>query len=113
MLNNDGPTGRPFLITRTDTAGWIDNSAINNTAAGGAVGEKNGPGTITPPVVIALTSAGPFLENVDPGFLPGQADAQLVFGGWAAFDGTTNAPYVFPDGASIRALEQSIFTLGL
>jgi hypothetical protein len=100
---------QPFLITRTGTAGWANNALLNNAARPGV--EVDGPGVIQPTAVIAFSNVGPLIENRFPFFMD-QADQIQFWGGWAAIDGTTNAPYIFPNGASIQQLQQLIFSGG-
>ena len=106
----DGVSGEPFPWTRSGTALWANNSAANNPIATGA--EHDGPGVIQPLVSIVFSTAGPWRLNEFPRFLD-QASPYDYFGGWAAFDGTTNAPFIFPNGKSIEALEQQILSGGL
>lgn len=78
----------PNLIRRTSTASWINNDAINGNALQG------GPGVIPPRVEIYFTDILPFFVNSAPGFFLGEP-----FGGsilWGSFDGTTNAPIIYP-----------------
>ena len=93
------------VATRRTTAGpsaWVDNNALNGQAS------LPGPGVIGPQIVISFSKIGPFLVNQEPSFL----DEYNSFGGffvWGSFDGTTNAPIVYPFGSSIEDLEQQIF----
>jgi len=100
-----GISGAPIMSSRTDTTGWANNSALNSL---GTVGHF-GPGVIQSPIVISFSSIGPFIENRFPGFMD-QANQVGNFGGWAAFDGTTNAPFIFPNGASFRELMDRILS---
>jgi hypothetical protein len=102
------PGGAPVLSGRTVISGWINNSALNDLVVTGL--EQDGPGVITPPVAIIFSNIGPFLQNQNPGFLD-QLNSGF-FGGWAAFDGTTNEPVVFPNGATIMQLEQRLLGSG-
>jgi hypothetical protein len=104
---NDGNSGRPFLTSRSGTGAWPNNSGLQNQG-----GASAGPGVIQPGVVITFNTVGPFLVNIEPGAVPGEEDAINVFGGWAAFDGTTNAPVIFPIGTSIEQLEQNVLNHG-
>jgi hypothetical protein len=62
-----------------------------------------GPGTINPPSGIIFNKVGPVFHNTGPAFLT-QADALLRDPIWASFDGTTNAPIVYPNGTSLTNL---------
>ncbi len=81
-----------------------------------------GPGTINPQTIISLDRVGPLLFNnffeltgtnyfsespgnsggIDNDVVDTLYDLYFV---WGSFDGSTNAPVVYPDGASIDALE--------
>jgi hypothetical protein len=84
-------SGFPFRSARTVTDGWINNDPINgNTALGG-------PGVITVPIQIIFTdvypaffTSVPFVDELDA------ANAGI----WGSFDGTTNAPIVYPQYGS-------------
>ena len=105
-LGTFGNSGLPITYTRTDTTTWANNSAINTPPRAGV--ELDGPGVIQSSVIIAFSNVGPFIQNTFPGFL-NQANSSGIFGGWAAFDGTTNAPFIFPNGASIMQLQQLVY----
>lgn len=87
----------PGIAERTTTAGWIDNSSLNG------VNLIGGPGVITPQVVISFNYQEPVLRNVTPFFItePTIGDSNSrIFGllgpTWASFDGSTNAPVIYP-----------------
>jgi len=76
-----------------------------------------GPGTITAPTVVSFQKAGPvffntpagsltgtpyFTENPGNDILDGFYDLYFVLG---SFDGTTNAPTVYPNGTSLANLQ--------
>jgi hypothetical protein len=68
-----------------------------------------GPGTIEPPTVITFNKVGPFYYNfrLDPlRFLDEATQFPLLI--WGSFDGTTNPPVVYPNGASILNLENQV-----
>jgi hypothetical protein len=66
-----------------------------------------GPGTIDPGNTLTFNKSGPVYDNVGPNFLNGP---NYGFGfTYASFDGTTNAPVVYPNGTSIAALENEVF----
>lgn len=95
------PQGLPIFSARTLT--FTDNSALNGNAG---TGELAGPGTINPGSVITLSKLGQSLFNVGGG---GEIDA-LQVGWWGSYDGTTNAPVVYPVGTSIEEIEQLVST---
>jgi len=65
-----------------------------------------GPGTIGPSTAIIFNKVGPAFFNVGPFFV----DEPANFPGfvWGSFDGTTNAPIVYPIGTSIMNLENEL-----
>ena len=87
----------PGMATRTGTANWINNEALNGVAP------RGGPGVIAPPVVITFNNAPRLLINATPFFVtePFLTDTNSRLDGligplWATFDGTTNAPVIYP-----------------
>ena len=93
--------GIPYR-TRRSTPNWVNNDALNGQAA------LAGPGVIQPQAVITFNKVGPHLFNYGPpqNFLDESSGRSGFL--WGFFDGTTNAPVVFPDGASIQELEQQV-----
>lgn len=70
--------------------------------------DGNGPGNIEPQTLLVFgKGGGPIFQNTG-GFFQGEFNA-LVFPIWATFDGTTNAPIVYPDSASLADLENAVF----
>ena len=63
-----------------------------------------GPGTIEPSTTVTFDKVGPVLENLSPATLT-EASAGLDNFIWGSFDGSTNAPIVYPNGTSIATLE--------
>jgi hypothetical protein len=86
-------------------APWSNNGTLNSLT------DTTGPGVINPSFIITFSNIGPVLQNQFPGFLQ-QENAAIFFGGWGAIDGTTNVPYLFPQGASIQQLEQIVLNPG-
>lgn len=85
---------------RTGTAGWINNDALTPE------GILGGPGIISPPITISYNMLFPLFFNSSPGFLTEpQAGGVLGLGGsftWASFDGSTNAPIIYPQYLNFR-----------
>ncbi len=80
----------PVSIVRTGTTNWINNAAINSFIGGAGL---YGPGVIGPPVFITLSDMVPYFSNSEPGETDAQAFTSFV---WGSFDGTTQAPKVYP-----------------
>jgi hypothetical protein len=75
----------------------------------------NGPGTIIPSTAFTFDKVGPIYLNQFTGFFLGgtfgfiSAETnQFQILVWGSFDGTTNAPVVYPNGTSITNLENSV-----
>jgi len=82
---------------RTGTGTWLNNGAING------VFDLGGPGVITPQVVLTFNEQLPYFQNQTPFFVtePVITDPNARFFGllgptWASFDGSTNAPIIYP-----------------
>jgi hypothetical protein len=92
-----GPSGNNFVGTVFRTQ-LIYNQTANNANAG--------PGTIESPSVLTFDKVGPFFRNQTAltlsaaGFISDQSTA-IAGLAWASFDGSTNAPVVYPNGTSI------------
>lgn len=76
-------------------------------------GNTAGPGTIIDnnilPSLFILNREYPVFQNVQSSgaFFTTEAD-QLVISAWGSFDGTTNAPVVYPNGSALGELENII-----
>lgn len=99
--------GSPIFVTRTFAGApvWVNNSALNGQAP------LAGPGVINGQVVLAFSKLGPHYYNAGP-YEDGQVFLDEFNSGtgfiWGSFDGTTNAPIVYPSGTSIMELEQYV-----
>jgi Putative Ig domain len=76
----------------------------------------SGPGIIDPTsstnTVIVFSTVGPYYNNSSPAFLSGPNAAISRSFIWGSFDGTTNAPIVYPNGTSIATLAaESLFQI--
>jgi hypothetical protein len=91
------PSLAPVQLRRT--AGFTSFAAINGTIP------KAGPGVIRGPLQILFTTLYPTLLN-DNQFLDEQGASTTVV--WGSFNGSTNAPIIYPDYLSVRALEQMV-----
>ncbi len=104
----------PVLASRSSTANWIDNDAINGNDE---TALSHGPGVIAPPVRIAFSDQLPFLRNQGSlEFLDDfpTEDTAFFSGVWGSFDGTTNPPVIYPRyrNITIQKLRNQIFTGG-
>ncbi|RME94179.1 MAG: hypothetical protein D6766_06425, partial [Verrucomicrobia bacterium] len=65
----------------------------------------DGPGTINVGQVITFSKLGPSLINIGEG---GSQATGTPAPWWAAYDGTDTEPFVFPEGESLRKIEEMI-----
>ena len=94
-----GAAGIPFIYSRS--VAWANNSALNTTLNAGTLG---GPGEIQPSVNITFSSILPYYVNAFEG---SEEQGTLGFV-WGSYDGTTNAPIVYPMGTSIQDIERQV-----
>lgn len=87
----------PVIIDRSVT--FTSNDALNGATT------QAGPGTLSGPANISFTTLLPAFLNDDTYFDEANATRTAV---WGAFDGTTNAPVVFPSILSIQYIEQQV-----
>jgi hypothetical protein len=90
--------GFPVLFRRT--SGWVNLNAINGISGTALYG----PGLILPPIELTFSKLGQYLINAPEG---GEADGFLYFW-WGSYDGTTNAPVVYPLGTSVMTIENLV-----
>jgi hypothetical protein len=68
-----------------------------------------GPGTIDPPTTITFNKSGPIFYNVRTNNQSSLDEVTAVHEFmWASYDGSTNAPVLYSDGASIASLESQM-----
>ncbi|MCI0748521.1 MAG: hypothetical protein L0Y58_24195 [Verrucomicrobia subdivision 3 bacterium] len=93
------PSGLPLISART--VAFVNNDPINGSSLLG------GPGIIAPPIQITFTDLFPAFLNSNP-FL--DELGAINVGVWGSFDGSTNAPVVYPAGQnwSLDALRSLI-----
>jgi hypothetical protein len=96
------------------TAGYVNIAWDNNDAINGLAG-NDGPGTVSASsgggagFIVTLNTVGPIWGNTWPSRLSEdgafQPNTYLL---WGSFDGSTNAPVVYPVGSSIEAVEARV-----
>ncbi len=91
------------IFTLVTADGYIDNSALNRVG-GVQDDELAGPGIITPGKQITFSKLGRYYINTEE---TTEADG-FLFGGWGTFDGSTNAPVIYPSGASLKEIEKLV-----
>jgi hypothetical protein len=106
-----------FLFSASDQIGGPAQFPIRLSAevrnvnfnAANALPGLAGPGTIETPTTITLNKGLPAFENfrIDPFRFLDELTALPIFS-WGSFDGTTNPPVVYPNGASVLAMEDQV-----
>ena len=91
----NGPDALPTEITYTRNINF--NQANIQTGL-------SGPGTIDSPTTITFDKVGPVYLNESPASMIGPSGASRTGFVWGSFDGTTNAPVVYPNGTSLGNL---------
>jgi hypothetical protein len=80
--------GVPILVRRSPASGWANNNLANGITTAG------GPGVVLPTVVIRFSDNPPYFLKGNPFDTSETAfDIPVV---WGSFDGSTNAPIVYP-----------------
>ncbi|MBU6401715.1 MAG: hypothetical protein KGS61_15465 [Verrucomicrobia bacterium] len=99
--------GQDWLMM-SRTTGWLNEAANNRSINPNAFAADTGPGLVSPPVVIAFNWNTPAYWGVFLG--PGAAflsqDTVSIFPIWGSFDGSTNAPVIYPSSLTFEQLEQ-------
>jgi hypothetical protein len=98
-----GQFGFPYF---TRSLSFNTNGVTTNASVGNVGAAVNGPGSIEPPTIIIFNNSGPSFQNDDAFFFDEQR--QIVNYVWGSYDGTTNAPKVFPDGRTVEDLERAV-----
>ncbi|TSA41900.1 MAG: hypothetical protein D4R57_00080 [Verrucomicrobiales bacterium] len=94
------PINPPFVYFRTIT---FDQANVNPGLAG--------PGKIEPGSTNSFNKVGPIYRNSAPDLL--DEAGQVLWFIWGSFDGTTNAPVVYPNGTDILNIEnQALIQIG-
>ncbi|MGC8886732.1 MAG: hypothetical protein ACP5MG_06200 [Verrucomicrobiia bacterium] len=89
----------PVELNRT--AGFVSNAQLNGQTA------QAGPGVIRGPITMSFTTLYPAFLN-DTGYFFLTEDAAIRSAVWGSFDGSTNAPIVYPNYISIRDIERQV-----
>jgi hypothetical protein len=72
----------------------------------GVSGDLAGPGTIGPSFQITYNKVGPIKINYGNQFMDERTSVDGFL--WGSFDGTTNAPVIYPNGTDIANLESQV-----
>lgn len=95
-----GNTTQPYVYSVNGTSFTTETNPALGTGF-----TRDGPGIIQPGVRVFLNKVGPWLFNVR------NTDQVAAIKGfvWGSFDGTTNAPVVYPQGVQLQELESRLF----
>ncbi len=93
LLNGAASTDTPFTNSLSFIAPPV--APINGSTAV--------PNVITPTNLVIFNNVGPFYYAISPGFIAGSAFMYPYFQ-FGSFDGSTNAPVVFPNTANLAGL---------
>jgi hypothetical protein len=100
----------PAISTRTGTDAWVNNDALNGFDP---VDEDMGPGTIVPQVQITFNTIFPAFYNSNGGLADAPTDETgFSFGVWGSFDGSTNAPVIYPRARNLSINQLRNIVLG-
>ncbi len=80
---------------------------INSGAAVAANGVV--PEVISPGETVIFNNVTPFWVNESPSFLDQQSVLEYPGLYWGTFDGSTNAPILYPNGSSVSDLTAALF----
>ena len=86
--------GTAQALAQTGTTNWENNADLNYNSGGA------GPGVIQPPINLSYNTAGPFYLNIynPSGLFNGLSQSTgYLESSWGSFDGSTNAPILYPD----------------
>jgi hypothetical protein len=85
---------------------WENNDELNGVEG------NYGPGVIhpaideTPAFIFTFNTVGPTFWNIWPNFLSETTASRFFI--WGSFDGTTNAPFIYPHNSSIQEVERQV-----
>jgi len=89
------------ILARTGPVGWANYDALNGQIV------LAGPGVITPQAAITFNKVGPWNVNFNNSVQFTESGAFPSFV-WGSFDGSTNAPVLYPQGTSLEDLERLV-----
>jgi hypothetical protein len=93
-----GPAAYPVVVAYSRNFNFDQNTIYPGLA---------GPGIINPPSTLTFDKVGPVYQNQSPFFMLGP-NLNELFWVWGSFDGSTNAPIVYPNGTSIQNLAAEV-----
>jgi hypothetical protein len=106
LQQNDAFAGGPVSFSVSTAANWLSSDTFDGTT-----GDDDGPGIITPSASITFNNVGPMFLNLQAAgtFFLNEGDintSPIVV--WGSFDGTTNAPTIYPNRVTIEDLERLV-----
>jgi hypothetical protein len=98
-----------MLIAPADgNPGWVNNLALNTDPTAPLPANDSGPGVIGPPISITFNKVGPAFFNGPWPFNLSEEESSIMDVVWGSFDGSTNAPVVYPNNVTIEDLERRV-----
>ena len=109
-LGTDADGFTPITVRRGSR--WIDGTAANTSDPNKEAG--TGPGEIGSGLVISFSKILPVHLNIFPGDITENTGANgsgfgSVVGVWGSYDGSTNAPTIYPKDITLELLEKKLF----
>ena len=109
-LGTDADGFTPITVSRGSR--WIDGTALNTSDPNKQAG--SGPGEIGSGLVISFSKILPVHLNIFPGDITENTGANgsgfgSVVGIWGSYDGSTNAPTLYPKDITLELLEKKLF----
>jgi hypothetical protein len=102
---SSAPTAYPFVYNGLSRTFTFIPSGYVSAVAGGVTAS-----VISPQELVTFNNLSPIYINENPGFLDEATSTEEIV--WGSFDGSTNAPIVFPNGASLNGLMEELFAGG-
>ncbi|MFO1476985.1 MAG: hypothetical protein U1F98_10085 [Verrucomicrobiota bacterium] len=106
--------GTPLAFGQSDSSSWQDNAQLQGVQVGGPI--WYGPGNIQVPpssgaqqngIGIFFSNIGYWNANSYPPTTVNEENAVIGWR-WASFDGSTNAPYIYPNGGDVLQMQQQL-----
>jgi hypothetical protein len=104
-LVNTGVTPAADIVL-TRSVNFLTNGLVPPGGGGVAAG------VIAPQMDVVFNTVGAIYFNGSPSFLDQNTPIEYPIFIWGSFDGSTNAPIVFPNGTSIAELEEQVMSGG-
>ena len=102
---SSAPAVYPFIYNGLSRSFTFIPSGYVSAAAGGVTAS-----VISPQELVIFNNLSPIYIDENPSFLDEPTSTEEIV--WGSFDGSTNAPIVFPNGTSLNGLMEELFAEG-